>query len=407
MPDPNAPTLAEAVDAAIAEVTPAATIENDDGDLAADTSSANDSGAGDAAGAGGDGAAGGVDTGGTEGDDGAGTTGDDPAGGEGEVDDGFGDVDENDPAAVKAAEDAGRTRDPKTGKFTKAVAETPEQKAAKEAAAAKTKPAAKAADPVNDPIPKELNRKTQERIRTLVDTVKKADEKVAKAVDDRDYLLNRIQLSTATPEQYNQTLEIVRQMNSNDPAEQKKALEQIQATAAELAKRLGVVLPGVDVLSQHPELKAEVEAGHISRARAEEMAAMRNAQTYAAQTREQQAAVGREETARVAAVSLAKTALNTLENQLRGADPNYEAKKEILTKTLQSLFKELHPSKWATAFQNAYNALPASAVAPRPAPRSVAPANQPLRAKQASGGQVRAASSALEAMNGALASMPR
>lgn len=407
MTDEATPTLAETINSAIAEVTPSANTENNNGDSTTTDESTVDSGT-DAVATGGDGAAGdSVDAGTAEGGDLADDTRTDGADAE---DDKAGDtdeVDENDPEAVKAAEAAGRTRDPKTGKFTKTAKkpETDEAKAAaaKTAADAKKKPA----DALNDPIPKDVKKQTAERIQTLIKVAKDSEAKVTEVTGERNLLLDRIMSSGTSPEQYQGTLEILRQMNSNDPVEQRKALDALQATATELAQRLGVVLPGVDVLAKHADLKQQVELGQISRHVAEELAAARNREAHATTAREQTQAQQREQTALNTAKTAARGELDALETTLRTADPNYEAKKAILTKTLQASFAELHPSKWAKAFQAAYNALPASAVAPRPAPRAVAPTNQPLRARQVSGGKAPEPKSMLEAINASLSSIGR
>lgn len=402
MADDNVPTLAETVNAAIAEVTTAPIVENADGDSTATDESTADSGAGDPAGTGSTDAGSGVDTGGTEDADLA--DGDRAADASAETEE-TDEVDENDPEAVKAAEAAGRTRDPKTGKFAKAEkkVETAEEKAARETAA-KAKPAVKAPDALNDPIPKDVKKQTADRIRTLIDTAKKSDEKATAVEADRNVLLDRIITSTASPEQYQQTLEIIRQMNSNDPAEQRKALDAIQATATELATRLGVVLPGVDALAKYPDLKQKVELGQLSRHDAEEIAGARSREAHTTQTREQQQTAQREQAAFNTAKTTAKAGLTALGETLRTADPNYEAKAGILVEALKPVFAKLHPSEWVGAFQAAYNKMPTPVAASRPAPRIV-PQNQPLRARQATGGKATEPKSMLDAVNSALASM--
>lgn len=406
MADESKPTLAETINSAIAEVTPAATTENTNGDSTTTDEATVDTSA-DGMAATDDGDAGGsVDTVATEGSDVAGDTQSDVDGDEDGAED---EVDENDPEAVKAAEAAGRTRDPKTGKFTKTEkkVETAEEKAAavKIAADAAKKKSVKEPDAINDPIPKDIKKQTAERIQTLIKTAKESEVKVETVTGERNLLLDRIIASTASPEQYQQTLDIVRQMNSNDPVEQKKALDAIQATAAELANRLGVVLPGVDVLAKHTDLIEKVQAGQISRKDAEELAAARNARTFDTQARTAQANATRDQQAHVAAVATAKADLTALGETLSASDPNYTRKTALLVGPLKETFADLHPSKWAAAFKRAYNALPAGAGAPQQKPKTVVPTNQPLRARQATGGKAPEAKSMLDAVNGALANM--
>jgi TPR repeat protein len=46
--------------------------------------------------------------------------------------------------------------------------------------------------------------------------------------------------------------------------------------------------------------------------------------------------------------------LSALEVRLRAADPTYEAKKSLLVPILKPVFEQMPPSKWATAFEQAY-----------------------------------------------------
>src|ERR1700688_4307679 len=410
MADENTPSLLDTVSAAIAEATPSTQTENNNGDSTTADESAADTGADTETTAGADGAGDSVDAGDRESGDLAGGDGTTTAGAEA---DGEGEVDETDPEAVKAAEAAGRTRDPVTGKFTKAEKKEPsaEEKAAAEAKKTADAEAAKLAgkkapDAINDPIPKDLKQVTAERIRTLIDVAKKADEKVVAATEERNFLLNRIMQSTASPEQYNEALEAVRLVNSTDPADARKLVEYLRATLTEVSRRAGIVIPGVDVLSQHADLKQKVELGQISRKDAEEMAAMRNANAHTTQTREAAAAKEREQQAFNGHKAAAISSLNTLETQLRGVDKNFDAKKAVLVPSLKPIFAQLHPSRWSAAFKQAYDALPAAAYTPRPAPVRTTAASgstQPLRVRQQAGGQAKQPSSLLEAVSAGIA----
>jgi hypothetical protein len=50
----------------------------------------------------------------------------------------------------------------------------------------------------------------------------------------------------------------------------------------------------------------------------------------------------------------ARNALSTLEIRLRATDPTYEAKKGLLVPILKPIFAQMPPSKWVTAFEQAY-----------------------------------------------------
>lgn len=401
MTDMNAGLL-EAVNAAVTEVTPPV-VENSDGDTDAGDQSAADPGAGSGTGVADDGAGAGVGAGSGEGDSDAGDPGSD-------------DVDESNPEAVAAAEKAGRKRGEdgkfvaltdeekaaaKTAKVEADKAKTPEQIEA-DAAAAKAA-AKKAPDAVNDPIPQGLKTETKQRMTSLIATVKDVTAKSEKVTKDLDYVMARIQESTATPAQYHEILGVIRQLNSSDPAEKRKCLDYLQRSAAALAKQLGVVLPGVDVLSEHDDLKQEVQLGHISRARAEELAAARNRAAIENDTRTTQSAQQREADAKNAAVTAGKAALDTLESQLRTKDRDYDRKRAIVLGMLTETFQRLDPKEWTAAFQRAYDKVPNLAPA-RTLSATVGGGNQPLRAnKQPAGGQAKPPGSLLDAVNAGVA----
>jgi hypothetical protein len=62
----------------------------------------------------------------------------------------------------------------------------------------------------------------------------------------------------------------------------------------------------------------------------------------------------------------ARKALNTLEDQLKTRDPDYQAKRALLVPVLQPLFKQIPPSKWLASFEEAYAGirLPAAGTIP-------------------------------------------
>jgi hypothetical protein len=280
---------------------------------------------------------------------------------------------------------------------------------AAEKAAATGKPGADAAaaaagakkpDALNDPIPKELKQETQERIRTLITTTKEATTRAEKAETDFNYLIQGVQATGATPEQYGETLSWLAMFNSNDPAQQTKALELVESVADRLATLLGKERTVGDPMAEHADLKEAVAKGQVTAQYAKEIARTRNSSkfrndlTSTARTEAEQAQ------AHTQALAQAKADLNALETQLRKDDPQYEQKKAIIVPMLKPVFEQLEPSKWKAAFAKAFAGVKVSA------PVKKIPANQPMRAgKQPSGGQKTAPGSMLDAVNGALAGM--
>jgi hypothetical protein len=259
----------------------------------------------------------------------------------------------------------------------------------------------KPADPLNDPIPKDLKKETQERIRTLISTTKEITAERDTIKRDFEYLVQGVQATGASPQQYGETLSWLALFNSNDPAQQEKALELVESVADRLSTLLGKERSVGNPLANHPDLMAAVQQGQVAPKYAAEIARTRNAQGFRSQLQGQ---VRQEQTQQQQAaqeLAASREALNQLEAQLKATDPQYDAKRAALVPILKPLMANLPPAQRAAAFQQAYQnyQLPATAK-----PR--VPANQPMRAgKTPAGGGTRQAGSMLDAVNGALAGM--
>lgn len=263
---------------------------------------------------------------------------------------------------------------------------------------------AKKVDPVNDPIPKDLNKGTQERIRTLIDTTKTVTAERDEIKQNFDFMVNGIQQTGATPQQYGETLSWLALFNSNDPKQQEKALELVETVAERLATLLGKERTVGDPLGQHADLKEAVAKGQITAQYAKEIARTRNGQTFrteiatsASQEQQQRQAAAQEE-------HDGRLALTELEKTLQASDPDYATKKAILVPSLKPIMATIRWSERKDKFLAAYRALqlPKGGTVSRPK----TPVNQPLRAgKQPAGGQTKAPSSMLEAISGALNGM--
>lgn len=299
---------------------------------------------------------------------------------------------------------AGQVRDPATGKFVKKGEEKP-------AAGADGKPvvdpkaAPKEKDPINDPIPANLKKETQERMVALVDTAKKLTVRAETAEAQNAEILGYIQETRATPEQYGQALDYLRMVNSGDPAQLQKCIQFMQTELVALCKIAGVAVPGVDLLSEHADLKQRVANGEISRKDAEELAAARGHR----EVRTNHARYTSEQEAHQAIVNQGKAELNALEAEL-SKDPAFAAKRAVLVEALRPVFSQIDPRKWKSTFLAAYNKLPnpvAAAPAVVPAKKPAVPANQPMRARNPAGSQQSAPTSMLDAINQGIANAGR
>jgi len=301
------------------------------------------------------------------------------------------------------AEARGAERDPVTGKFVKKAEEKPvEEEKPKPAEKAKVEPPKK--DPINDPIPENLKKDTSERIRSLIDIAKNVTQERDKAKQDFDYMVQGVQATGTSPEQYGETLSWLALFNSNDPKQQEKALELVENVAERLAMLLGKERTVGDPLSAHADLKDAVAKGQITAQYAKEIARTRNGQQFRTELTTQATTQQQQQQAQAQELATARTDLSTLEQTLMGSDPDYAAKKAILVPALKPVFAAIPPSQWKMKFMEAYKAINLPKAAPRAGVKGT-PANQPLRAKQPAGGQAKAPSSGLEAINAALAGM--
>jgi len=261
-------------------------------------------------------------------------------------------------------------------------------------------------DPINDPLPNALKKETKERIQTLVSLVKENTSKLEQVTRTRDEICTAITETRATPEQYGQALSYLRKVNSPDRSDREEALAFMQQEVAALARMLGKPVPGVNMLEGHSDLIEEVSTGRLSPERAQEIAASRHAASF----ERERGAINHQRTQQEQQQNQVRAAgvrdLNTLEAQLRAADPvTYAAKRKVLIESLKPVFVQIHPSQWAATFKRAYDALPAPArvVPPPPSRPGATPAsgggNTPLRASNPAGAARPAPSSLLDAIN--------
>ena len=263
-----------------------------------------------------------------------------------------------------------------------------------------------APDPINDPIPTDVKKATQERIRTLIDTAKTTTAERDAIKKDFDYLIQGVQSTGATPEQYGETLSWLGLFNSPKPEDQKKALELVESVADRLSLLLGVERKKEDPLTAYPDLVEAVRTGKTTAAIATELARTRKSQEFRGSIQQTANTEAAQRQTLQTEEATARKGLTDLEAQLRATDAQYDKKRAQLLPILQPLFKTIPYSQWVQSFQNAYRNLPSQAAAPATgAGKSAIPKNQPLRAgKNPAGGQSKEPSTMLEAINAALGS---
>jgi hypothetical protein len=330
--DPEIPEkLQEAVDAAIEQATPEPLEVADDDDTPDETAQDDKAGTGDDAG----------DT------PGAGS--EDPAKAKPSGDGAEG---EDRPGA-----DDGKAKPDGTAVDDKKPAATEDKKPEVDPATGKPRVEPKAKDPVNDPIPPTLKAETKERMTSLITTVKTATKERDDAVQQTQEFFQAIAATGADPETFGRHVEVLRLMNSEDPAEQRQAVKLLRAAADKVALETGETPTGMDPLEGHDDLKEDVENGDISRERAVELATSRNRAKAEETRRTKSSELTTEQQQRKEEIDAAGAAMNELEQQLIKSDPNYYAKRDLIQKTLTAVVNELHPSRWLGAYKRVYESL--------------------------------------------------
>lgn len=264
----------------------------------------------------------------------------------------------------------------------------------------KAKPPAKAADPVNDPIPSQVSERTRERMTSLITMVK---EKEVEAKLGRE-LFSDIESAGMSAEELGTMLSYSKLIHSDNIEDHRKAFNFLQSELRGLALRLGETNVGLDFLTDYPDLREQVDSGAITEAAARELALSRErskvteqSQARATETAEQAAA----------AHNAGNVALTDLGRTLQLADPLYAQKMVTLGPELKTALEKIHPSKWVEHVRKAYFEYKAPVAAPVVAPVvPVGPKGEPLRPnKQPSGDGAKQPTSAREAMDAALSGL--
>ncbi|MCU1123479.1 hypothetical protein JAK34_15690 [Stenotrophomonas maltophilia] len=176
----------------------------------------------------------------------------------------------------------------------------------------------------------------------------------------------------ASPEQYGMALDylgLIGKAQQGDLVAAEKAYEVMGKEYAALAKMLGKEAPGIhDPLANHQDLRAEVEAGDLPRARAVEIAGQRDRAAYTGnverqRTESQQAA----EQAEQRGIQW----LQQFDAEMAQEDPSYAAKRPQLNEAVRQIREQYHPSEWAQRTALAYARI--QAPAPAAAPSVAAP----------------------------------
>lgn len=181
-------------------------------------------------------------------------------------------------------------------------------------------------------------------------------------------------------QEFAQTLEFGRLVNSGDEKNIRVALEMIEGQRAMLYQKLGVEAPGVDLLAGHDDLKTAVENMEITRDKAVELAKFRKSQ--ADQTQRQQIETERQQSQDQYRQTV-QSAAGAMEAYLttRAKEADHPARLKIIGEhfqnpaNLQRFVQTFEPKQWTAALQMMYDGIVV--------PKAPSTSQQPLRSRPA------------------------
>ena len=188
-----------------------------------------------------------------------------------------------------------------------------------------------------------------------------------------------VQGTGMSPQDFAQTLEFGRLVNSGNEQDLRVALEMIEGQRAALYQKLGVEAPGIDLLAGHDDLKQAVDNMEITRDRAVELAKYRKTEADKAQRAqvEQQTAQQQQQYQQTiqTAASAMEAYLETRKNEV-----DHPARMKVISEhfrnpaNLQQFVSTYQPNQWAATIKMMYDGI----VVPNHQP---APSQQPLRSR--------------------------
>lgn len=194
------------------------------------------------------------------------------------------------------------------------------------------------------------------------------------------------------PEEFAQSLEFGRLVNSGTEADTRVALEMLEAQRTALYAKLGVEAPGVDLLTDHKDLQEQVANLEITRERAVELAKHRKAESSRVasetQRREQQQNNQEYERTVTTAAGQMEAYLETRKNEV-----DHPARMRVISdhfrdpKNLAAFVETYRPEQWGPTMRMMYDNIKLAAPVPQ---RD----QQPLRSRPANLGTAAASGQA-------------
>ncbi len=205
--------------------------------------------------------------------------------------------------------------------------------------------------------PEGLKPKAQERFRSLVEDNKNKTGKLEQAETALNEIHKTVQQSNMSPEEFGYLIDYGRMAVSKDPKELEYALQTAQNEVTRISQALGKEVEGVDLLSDHPELKQRVEDYELTREDAlrmvsseRELTQLRNAQNQQTQQRDQ---VSKQQGIQDQSLSKVKSYMD----KMKATDIDYSAKEAKLVEHAIKVRENYPPEQWPTVIQDLYETM--------------------------------------------------
>lgn len=210
----------------------------------------------------------------------------------------------------------------------------------------------------DDKFLKQLKPETGRRFNAILTQAKEYRERATRAEETSGVLVNAIVETGMDANEYAQFLGLARLVKSGTPDGAREALKQIDRIRADIATVIGEEVPGVDLLTDFPDLVADVEGLKLTREAALKVASARRSEKRMTEATRANAARSEAQTAWKGRVDKAVADIDALGLQYSKVDLDYDRKLGILEKSLFPVLKSsVPPEQWAARVKAGYEAL--------------------------------------------------
>lgn len=247
----------------------------------------------------------------------------------------------------------------------------------------------------------------QERIKQVFAKAKESESKATQLEADINEFRQMVVSTGMTPQEFGETLEFGRLLKTGDDKSLRTALEMVEQQREMICKQLGIEAPGVDPLSDFPDLKKSVDNMAMTRESALELAKYKRQEQSRQQAQQLQQSSQQSRQAFEQQISQAGKAAEVY-FETRKAEADYPAKMQRIhdyfkdPAKVQEFVSTYEPKQWFAQFKFMYDNVSVPA-----APRRQQPQQQLARSSQMMSGrpQANANASTAEKLMGHLDSM--